>query len=93
MPVRQGETMENNARAWKRLTTIEELDALDDDLVVAGYRAGLHDTPDYTQRTQDYWHGFLNGQVDSRRLPLTDDMRLPPEVYREMGRRIFGTTH
>jgi hypothetical protein len=31
--------------------------------------------------------------VDSRRLPLTDDMRLPPEVYREMGRRIFGTTH
>lgn len=53
----------------KPVTTLEELDALDSDLMVRGYLRGyLHgfkSTPDYTQRDRAYWHGYLNGQTFS----------------------------
>lgn len=79
---------------WKPITTLEAVDALDDDLVVAGYRAGLSDTPDHTQTSQDYWHGFNNGQVDSRRCePSIEQKILAHNTFQEMFRRIFGTSH
>jgi hypothetical protein len=51
------------------ITTYEQLEALDQDLIVTGYRAGLKTQPDYTQRDQAYWHGYMNGQVDCGAMP------------------------
>ena len=48
----------------RAITTVKQLDALNIDLVVVGYRAGFKNTPNYTERDQAYWHGYLNGQVD-----------------------------
>ena len=50
---------------FKAITTKEQAEALDNSLCVKGYLAGLKDQqPDYTQKDQAYWHGYLNGQVD-----------------------------
>jgi hypothetical protein len=79
---------------WKKIVTLEQVDALDDDLVVAGYRAGLRNQPDHTQTSQDYWHGFNNGQVDSRRCePSTEQRELARNTHEVMFQRIFGTSH
>jgi hypothetical protein len=79
---------------FKPITTLEEVDALDNDLLVAGYRAGLSDQPDYTQKSQAYWHGFNNGQVDSGRTQASEEQRLlAHNTFEVMFQRIFGTTH
>lgn len=79
---------------FKPITTLEEVDALDDDLLVAGYRAGLRDQPDYTQTAQAYWHGFNNGQVDSSRCEPSEEQRtLARNTHEVMFQRIFGTNH
>lgn len=76
---------------WKKFTTLAELDALDDDLVVAGYRAGLRNEPDHSQTTQDYWHGFGNGQIDSGRAPVSSaGHTLSREDWEVFASRIFG---
>lgn len=59
----------------KPVTTVEQLDALDSDLLVLGYRHGLKSTPDYTQRDQAYWHGYLNGQVDCGAAPVSEEQQ------------------
>ena len=47
------------------ITTKEQAMQLDDELCVKGYLVGFKDQqPDYTQKDQSYWHGYLNGQVD-----------------------------
>jgi hypothetical protein len=48
---------------------------MDSDAMVRGYLAGFSNTPDYTQRDQAYWHGYLNGQVDGKHMPLSDEQR------------------
>ena len=55
------------------ITTYEQLEALDQDLIVMGYKAGLSSQPDYTQRDQAYWHGYMNGQVDCRAMPISPE--------------------
>lgn len=60
---------------FKAITTVEALNALNQDQIVAGYRAGLRDEPDYTQRDQGYWHGYMNGQVDKHRMPISAEQR------------------
>lgn len=57
------------------ITTVEALDALDEDLMVLGYRHGLRTTPDYTQRDQAYWHGYMNGQVDCGAMPSSKEQQ------------------
>lgn len=57
------------------ITTVEQLDALDSDVMVIGYRAGFRNTPDYTQRDRAYWHGYMNGQVDGHHMPIADEQR------------------
>lgn len=80
--------------AWKELRTLADLDALDDDLVVAGYRAGLRNQPDYTQTSQDYWHGFMNGQVDGHHIPMSEyPTNFEPGVREALFRRVFGAAH
>lgn len=85
---------DNCEMTWQRITTLEQVDALDDDLLVAGYRAGLRDQPDYTQTAQDYWHGFNNGQVDSGRAQISEEQReLARNTHEVFFQRIFGTSH
>lgn len=63
------------------VTTLEELDALDPDLIVAGYRAGLDNAPDYSQGDRAYWHGFLNGQVDKGYLKPSPEQGVLAHAY------------
>tara|TARA_R110000823_G_scaffold226788_2_gene354338 strand:+ start:5165 stop:5521 length:357 start_codon:yes stop_codon:yes gene_type:complete len=48
----------------KPVTTLEELQTLDEAALVRGYRAGLSNSADWTERERGYWHGYLNGMVD-----------------------------
>ena len=61
--------------AFKAITTLEQLEALDTNLCVSGYRAGLDQQPDYTQRDQAYWHGYLNGCVDGGHMQASAEQR------------------
>ena len=55
---------------YKSIVTMEDALSLDTDLCVKGYLVGLKDSqPDYTQKDQSYWHGYLNGQVDAGKYP------------------------
>jgi len=60
--------------AFKAITTLEQLDELDSDAMLAGYQAGLNFTAtDYTRKDQAYWHGYLNGQVDCKQMPISPE--------------------
>jgi hypothetical protein len=48
----------------KPVSTVEELQTLDEDAMVNGYLAGLRNTADFLIRERGYWHGYLNGLVD-----------------------------
>lgn len=69
------------------ITTLEELSALDDDAILAGYRAGMNFTQvDYTRKDQAYWHGYLNGQVDRGLAPISPEQaQLARDVVRRQG--------
>ena len=69
----------------KPVTTLE-LDALDSDLMVRGYLHGLKSTPDYTQRDRAYWHGYLNGQVDCKAVPISVEQQQLAHLYVERSR-------
>ena len=58
------------------ITTIEQLNTLDQESIVPGYLAGFKNNPDYTRKEQGYWHGFLNGQVDGGFIPISDEQRI-----------------
>lgn len=61
---------------FKKILTKEQAQELDEELCVKGYLTGLKDwQPDYTQKEQAYWHGYLNGQVDCGKLPISDEQR------------------
>lgn len=59
----------------KAVTTLEELDALDSDAIVAGYRAAQDYVPDFTRTDKAYWHGFQNGLADKNPATITPEMR------------------
>ena len=54
---------------YQPVRTMAELDLLDDDEIVEGYRAGLHapfGTPEPgSDKSRSYWHGWRNARVDS----------------------------
>ena len=55
---------------WKPVETLEDLDTLDTDEIVEGYRDGLRGAPEPgNNRTRSYWHGWRNGSIDSHRIP------------------------
>lgn len=63
------------------VVTLAELDALDDNLCVMGYMHGRDNTPDYTQRDKAYWHGYLNGEVDAGRVPISTEQQRLAALY------------
>lgn len=51
------------------VATLADMDQLDSDDVVAGYRYGLRggDEPG-SDKSRSFWHGWRNGMVDSNRM-------------------------
>ena len=73
---------------------VGNLDALNQDEIVAGYLAGLGNMPDYTKRDQGYWHGYMNGQVDKGLMPIsTEQQQLARAIYKETFAEIFSVRH
>ena len=80
----------------KAITTLAELDALDGDAMLDGYRAGLGFVAiNYTRKDQAYWHGYLNGQVDRREAPISPEQQELARLVVERGdfAAIFGGKH
>lgn len=58
------------------ITTLEQLNALDESAILDGYRAGMGFVDvNYTRKDQAYWHGFLNGQVDRGLAPISPEQQ------------------
>lgn len=56
------------------ITTMAQLDALDQDAIVAGYLAGFGSVAVNHMRTDAaYWHGYRNGQVDRGVEPISPE--------------------
>jgi hypothetical protein len=60
------------------LRSLPELDALDDDEVMAGYFAGFSGEPEPLASTvsRSLWHGWRNGAVDGGHRPKDADQAL-----------------
>lgn len=62
------------------VSTLADLDTLDDAEVVAGYRDGLANEPEPgNSRSRSYWHGWRNGMADR-------GLREIDEAQRELAR-------
>jgi hypothetical protein len=47
------------------ISNLAELDALDTEELLEGYRDGLNNEPEPSgNRSRSYWHGWRNGMVD-----------------------------
>ena len=74
--------------AYEPVTTMEQLNALDSDAILAGYRAACGFTQtDYSRKDQAYWHGYLNGIGDKTPSTITADQREPARAYWASQRR------
>ena len=68
---------------FEDIVTKEQLEKLDKDLCIHGYS----ETPNHTMKEQSYWHGYMNGQVDSGRMPpsITQIMLAADIVSKKLG--------
>lgn len=58
------------------VSTMADLDLLDQDEIVAGYLAGLSDpTEPGSDKSRSYWHGWRNAQ--------SDRYRVPPDIHQQ----------
>lgn len=56
---------------FQTVSTAAELDLLDIDDIVDGYRAGLRGASEPgSDKSRSYWHGWRNGMVDTNRMPM-----------------------
>lgn len=56
---------------FQPISTAAELDLLDIDDIVDGYRAGLRGASEPgSDKSRSYWHGWRNGMVDTNRMPM-----------------------
>lgn len=71
---------------FEPVTTLEELDSLDSNQIVAGYMAGRKGYPEPQQSEgKAVWHGWRNGMIDTKRLPAD-------EAYYSLARLIVART-
>lgn len=47
--------------APKPVTTVAELETLDEAMLVRGYRDGFKNSANWCEVGRAYWHGYLNG--------------------------------
>jgi len=55
------------------VTTAADLETLDGDEIMEGYRDGFEGFPCSGNRSRAYWHGWRNGMVDSKRMEIDAD--------------------
>jgi ribosome modulation factor len=56
---------------YQPLSSVRDLDVIDESECVAGYRAGLHGEPEPgNDKSKSYWHGWRNGMMDKGRMPI-----------------------
>lgn len=56
---------------YEPLSSIKELDALDEEECVAGYLSGLKGSPEPgNDKSKSYWHGWRNGMIDKGHIPI-----------------------
>lgn len=72
-------------RASQGVTTVIELQALDEKLMVEGYAAGRQNRMDITQTDPAYHHGYLNGLVDGGHAELSPAQALLARDYVQSG--------
>lgn len=85
---------------YEPVTTMEQLDAMDDDLILTGYRAGLgFIAVNYMEKDPAYWHGYRNGQVDRGLEPASPQQSQLARAFidsgrgREMFADLLGSKH
>lgn len=54
---------------YKKVSTLEDLKTLDNELVVEGYRWGLSNPGALYGCSRAFWHGWRNAQMDKGRIP------------------------
>jgi ribosome modulation factor len=58
------------------VSTLADLDTLDDAEIVEGYRDGLANEPEpHNNRSRSYWHGWRNGMADRGFRPIDEAQR------------------
>ena len=67
---------------YTKLSRRAELDLIDEDECVAGYRSGLINDPEPgSDKSKSFWHGWRNGMMDRGILPLdAEAQKLAREV-------------
>lgn len=67
------------------VTTVLELQSLDEGLMVSGYLAGLKNKCDFAQTDLSYQHGYLNGLVDGKHATASPAQSLLAREYVQSG--------
>jgi hypothetical protein len=72
---------------FARITSLEELEALDTDDIFAGYFEGLHGAPEPLASifSRSYWHGWRNGAVDGGHRKIDEAQQHVARLYVEAG--------
>lgn len=59
---------------FQKVDTLADLQNLNDDEILAGYRAGWSDAAEPgSDKSRSYWHGWRNAQIDLGRLPADNE--------------------
>lgn len=73
------------------VSTLAELDTLDDDEIVEGYRDGRAGEPEPgDNRSKSYWHGWRNGARDGGYTDPDGDAAMAKLVHEYLS-RVWGT--
>jgi hypothetical protein len=69
------------------VTTLADLDALDDREIVAGYWSGYAGDPEPgNNHSRAYWHGWRNGAADGKHREIDEAQRVLAHAIVEDGR-------
>ena len=68
----------------EEISTLAQLNALDQDAIVMGYRHGLGDIADHTRTDQSYWHGYMNAHSDRNGYSTPAQQQLAREIVADM---------
>lgn len=68
----------------EEISTLAQLDALDQDAIVLGYRHGLREVADHTRTDQAYWHGYMNAHSDRNGYSTPAQQQLAREYVASM---------
>jgi hypothetical protein len=60
--------------AFEPVSTIADLETLDEDEILEGYQDGMNNFPCGDNRSRSYWHGWRNGMADFRHIPSDESM-------------------